>query len=281
MSNKEDLFSKGCLTAISSLVAETVTHPIDFVKTRHQVHTHSLKWTLKQHAWDVYIKNGFKGFYPSLLPAILRHWVYTSLRINIYENIRNNDDILAVKIMCAGVAGGIGQFIASPFDLIKIQSQTNTLKSLNTIEKHGIMEIIKQIYKNKGGIKGFYFGWKPNVIRAMCVNVGELTFYDTGKTFLIGNGYMNDDVYCHFVSSIYSGFWAGIISTPADVLKSRVMSGRDINMLQSLKYIANNETILSLWKGFIPNWFRLAPWQLKFWVTYEQLRILFNISTFK
>lgn len=35
-----------------------------------------------------------------------------------------------------------------------------------------------------------------------------------------------------------------------------------------------NEGLLALYKGFIPVWLRLAPWQIIFWTSYEQLRKL-------
>ena len=38
---------------------------------------------------------------------------------------------------------------------------------------------------------------------------------------------------------------------------------------------------LALYKGFMPGWLRLGPWQLVFWCTYEQLRILTGIGGFK
>ena len=35
-----------------------------------------------------------------------------------------------------------------------------------------------------------------------------------------------------------------------------------------------------LYAGFLPTWARLAPWQLTFWVTYEQLRMWSGLSSF-
>jgi solute carrier family 25 uncoupling protein 27 len=40
------------------------------------------------------------------------------------------------------------------------------------------------------------------------------------------------------------------------------------------------EGMISLYKGFFPIWFRLAPWQLIFWVSYEKLRILSGLKSF-
>merc|ERR1712222_257721 len=45
--------------------------------------------------------------------------------------------------------------------------------------------------------------------------------------------------------------------------------------------VVANEGPLALYKGFIPGWLRLGPWQLVFWCSYEQLRILTGIGSFK
>ena len=47
-----------------------------------------------------------------------------------------------------------------------------------------------------------------------------------------------------------------------------------------LKTTVKNEGIIALYKGFFPIWLRLAPWQIIFWTTYEQLRQINNLSNF-
>ena len=71
-------------------------------------------------------------------------------------------------------------------------------------------------------------------------------------------------------------------STPAGVAKSRIMSQTALpdgtmpynGTLDCWKKVVANEGPLALCKGFIPGWLRLGPWQLVFWCSYEQLRIL-------
>jgi len=135
-------------------------------------------------------------------------------------------------------------------------------------------------YTKKDGITGFYQGVKPNVLRAMAVNLGELTAYDMSKKWLLN--YMDDRWYCHTIASIHSGFWAAFCSTPADVLKSRLMaSGSNMSMTSCLVDIVKKEGFVAMWKGFFPNWIRLGPWQLIFWVTYEFTRGMAGIPRFK
>ena len=45
--------------------------------------------------------------------------------------------------------------------------------------------------------------------------------------------------------------------------------------------MVTNEGPLALYKGFMPGWLRLGPWQLVFWCSYEQLRILSGLGGFQ
>lgn len=254
---------KLALIPIASAAAETLTHPIDVIKTQKQVNSHPFPRIIQ----SIYTKNGIRGFYPSLPPAILRHWVYTLARISIYEHYRSSDDSFFKKLTTGIAAGGIAQALASPTDLVKVKLQMGQYKTMT--------ECIKATYKNEG-VKGFYRGISPNVMRACTVNMGELVAYDTGKHWLLEHG-LQDNIGTHTLSSIFSGFWATLCSTPADVIKSRMMSGT----FTSIPNIIKTEGIGTFWHGFFPNWGRLAPWQLTFWLTYEQLRKLSGMEGFK
>ncbi|KAG8538873.1 hypothetical protein GDO81_021867 [Engystomops pustulosus] len=53
---------------------------------------------------------------------------------------------------------------------------------------------------SKGGIRGLWAGWVPNVQRAALVNMGDLTTYDTVKHFLLRNTNLKDNSLCHSIS---------------------------------------------------------------------------------
>lgn len=84
-------------------------------------------------------------------------------------------------------------------------------------------------------------------------------------------------------------------STPLDVVRTRLMNQRKLKpspahvnngaavytprvytsaldcMVQTVKL----EGPLALYKGFIPTWLRLGPWNIIFFVTFEQLKKLY------
>ena len=252
---------------MSAAIAELITHPMDYVKTQKQNYKKTISTTdiIK----NTYKKKGVIGFYPSVVPAIARHLIYTTSRIGIYEKFRNQESSILHKTAITIFASSFGQFIATPADVVKVQLQTNNKNTAT---------IVKDIYRSNG-LLGFYNGWKPTVLRAVAVNIGELLTYDTTKHKLLN--YMDDGIPCHVLSSINSGFVSTVLSTPADVIKTRIMASNSGNIFSVTKDIIKNEGIASLWKGFFPIWARIAPWQMFFWISYEQLRLMNGYGSFK
>ena len=84
------------------------------------------------------------------------------------------------------------------------------------------------------------------------------------------------------MASVCSGFVASVCCCPADVIKSRMMQTNSPynNIGSCIIGTVRKEGLPSLYKGFFPIWFRLAPWQLIFWVSYEKLRLVTGIESF-
>lgn len=92
-------------------------------------------------------------------------------------------------------------------------------------------------------------------------------------------------VITHFSASLMAGFMATIASSPADVIKTRVMSqpvgpdGRGLHYsstVDCLRKTVAAEGALSLWKGFLPNFGRLGPHTVIMFLVIEQLRKFFG-----
>ena len=264
----------------SAILAETFTFPIDYTKTLIQIDakkTGVLKM-LKQ------IINNPKEYnvYNGLKPALLRHSVYTMSRIRIYEELRNSNKnnstgelSLKTKMLFGGIAGGLSQIIASPFDLLKVQYITQKNNKNRTM-----FSTMKTIISSRG-VLGLWKGVTPNVSRAILVNLGELSSYDHSK-YLFKKHLNLKDTPLFVASSITSGFVASVCCTPADVIKSRLMQKDSPyrGVLHCLTDTIKKEGLVALYKGFLPIWFRLAPWQFIFWVSHENLRIMAELKDF-
>ena len=262
---------KIALIPIAAAVAETCTHPMDFIKTQIQVHKNS---NVTSAIRDNFRNHGIGGFYKSIYPAVGRHFIYSTSRISIYENLKEKDDTFFQKALKGLFAGGFSQLIATPTDLVKVQIQSDPTQKVGAV--------IRNIHENYG-MGGYFRGWQPNVLRACLVNVGELTTYDYAKSILINTVGLPDSTPTHFFSSSMSGFVATFISTPADVVKSNYMSNPKLynNSLPTcISTIFKERGFMFFWKGFTLNWFRLGPWQMIFWMSYEKMAKLTNQKSF-
>ncbi|XP_059837590.1 mitochondrial uncoupling protein 4 isoform X2 [Hypanus sabinus] len=230
--------------------------------------------------------------------AAVAETVYSGVRMVAYEQLRDsllkkNDDgyfPLWKAVLGGMISGAIGQFFASPTDLVKVQMQMEGRRRLEGKPPriHGVYHAFVKIL-SEGGIRGLWAGWIPNVQRAALVSLGDLTTYDTVKHFLLRNTALKDGSLCHALSSICAGLVAATMGTPADVIKTRIMNqtrdkqGRGLlytSTYDCLKQTIKREGLLSLYKGFLPTWARMAPWSLTFWLTFEQIRKLTGLSSF-
>lgn len=93
---------------------------------------------------------------------------------------------------------------------------------------------------------------------------------------------MEEGLPLHLLSSISSGFISTVLSTPADVIKSRLMQKNTPynNLCDCIIKTIKHEGIGTLYKGFFLIWMRLAPWQLIFWISYEKLRYISGMDGF-
>lgn len=303
--------TKFVLSACAAAVAEIVTFPLDLTKTRLQIQGEA---ALSGHGDGGSRRRSYRGMirtaagivqeegplklWQGITPAIYRHIVYSGVRMLSYEQLREsrlgrNEDgsfPLWKSGLGAMVAGAIGQFFASPTDLVKVQMQMEGRRRVEGKPPrvqgayHAFVKIISE-----GGVRGLWAGWVPNVQRAALVNLGDLATYDSVKHVLLQNTALQDNIKCHGLSSICSGLVAAAMGTPADVIKTRIMNqprdsyGRGLLYKSSLDCLVQSvrgEGFWSLYKGFLPTWMRMAPWSITFWLTFEQIRRISGISPF-
>lgn len=291
---------KMAVTSVSAMVAETTTFPIDLLKTRLQLHGESMRSARPAStiriALQVARNDGVLGMYRGLSPAIFRHTFYTPTRIIVYEHLRDNfvrspDHSLPFysKAVIGGISGAIAQVIASPADLIKVRMQADGLISSQGLQPRysGLFDALSKIIRAEG-VLGLWKGVSASVQRAFLVNMGELACYDHAKRFIIKNQICDDNIYAHTLSSITSGLSATALSCPADVVKTRMMNQaaweKDKityrNTYDCLVKTVRIEGLRALWKGFLPTWARLGPWQFVFWVSYEKFRKISGLQSF-
>ncbi|KRZ15430.1 Mitochondrial uncoupling protein 4 [Trichinella zimbabwensis] len=306
--SRESIGLKYVLSCAAATLAETVTYPLDLLKTRLQIQGEHGKLnsqfmtTPKQGMFTIFSnivrKEGFFGLWNGITPAVTRHYVYTGVRVMFYETFReelfhrNEDGTFDLwKAMCSSMASGaIGQFLASPTDLVKVQMQMEGRRRLDGLPPRveNMFQAFRQTFAS-GGIPALWKGWLPNCQRAAIVNMADISTYDTVKHLLLKHTQLPDTYVTHGISSAFSGLAAAITSTPVDVVKTRMMNqtakvavGERFykSSIDCLLKTISNEGFFALYKGFVPIWARMAPWSLTFWVSYERIRWMTGASSF-
>jgi solute carrier family 25 uncoupling protein 27 len=219
--------------------------------------------------------------YSGLAPAVLRHIPYTSLRVVTFEtlkaNYRTKETPFPALLLFGFFAGALAQYVAVPFDLLKVRMQSDRTRYTS------ISAAFRDIFA-KEGLRGMWRGSVPAVQRAGIVNLGELSTYDLSKRWVLSLG-IRDGPGAHILAAVCSGFVSSLLSTPADVVKSRMMEQDPSNpryrgSWDCFKQAYRGEGPRGLYKGFLPTWARLGPWQLVFWLSYEKLRTVAGMRGF-
>lgn len=137
--------------------------------------------------------------------------------------------------------------------------------------------VYSDIFRNEG-MSGFYRGIQPNIFRNVCVNIGEMASYDQFKQLFLTHTKIKDGTMLHFICGFMAGFVATCIASPADVVKTRIMSSPDSysGVVSCFKRMIVEEGPMSFYKGFIPNFMRLSLWSITCFIAMEKIKVMFN-----
>ena len=279
----DDIWGRLIASSVGSIIAETVTLPTDVVKTRLQVQKTALtpmKGASVQYTgmFDCMTKTthneGVSALWKGLQPALLRQVCYSTLALVLYEPIRDvfvgkneTNPTFIQRLLAGGTAGALSITVFNPTEVIKTQIQTAlTTKSMGSVIRH---------VWHTAGVGGFWAGWGPNVARTFLVNAAELGVYDQAKAQLQPVLASWHPGFTHIGASGIAGFASAMVSTPADVMKTRLMNSagdKSTSLVQTFKSCLRNEGVGAFYKGFSPIVVRKVIWCSVFFVSYENIR---------
>lgn len=275
--------------SFSSCAGEFATFPMDQLKTKMQLGgtQGSVKYAGPLDAIKKsYAKTGIKGFYWGIVPAFYRQFMYSGIRICMYDKIKfslnldNNSSGVFQRFLIGAFCGGFASFLCTPLDVCKIRIVNDEAR----LRYSGFIDCVTKIWKTEGFVQGFYRGSSPNTYRAIVVNAMELGTYDNAKNLFIRIfGFDDNSIMLRFLSSIVAGLFASLASSPIDVVKTRYMNSakpdptavkganemRFTSPLDCLKKIVKNEGFFALYNGFWFLWLRIGPWCTVMFLTWE------------
>lgn len=260
--------------SFSGAIADFFTYPMDLMKTRYQM---SGSQGLPKYSGIVdcirqtHTSGGFKEFYMGFTPALVRQVISAGLRICVYDYLKKSigasENDKWARFMYGGFSGGLAALVVTPLDVAKVRL-ANDIQHKYT----GMSDCFRQSYSHEG-MRGFYKGSSPNILRSVVVNAVELGTYDFAKDILVALGLSDNSPVTWFISSAASGLLASVCISPIEVVRGRYMNSvspdpskvkdstpRYLGPLDCFKKVLLHEGPAAFFAGLPLLWLRLGPW---------------------
>lgn len=288
------------LAGTSNATAAFVTNPVDVLKVRMQMdgegqssaeHSASRRYKGILHTGRAVLRDeGFLSFYRGLGASLCREMSYSGIRMGLYEPTKEalgaTDPAhtpLALKVLAGAITGATGSVLANPFDLVKVRMQSAPGSGGRSCYS-SVAAAIRAICREGGGVGGLWRGTGATVQRAALLTASQVPSYDHVKHALVDGGYAREGYACHFFCSMVAGVVAAAVTSPADLVKSRLMvqpvdpaTGRGTlysNIADCFLRVVRTEGPLALFKGFHTQWLRIGPHTTVSLMVFEELRHL-------
>ncbi|KAA8497099.1 Mitochondrial substrate carrier family protein ucpB [Porphyridium purpureum] len=295
-------------------ISTIFTNPIDVVKVRLQMQRNqcghvavkqqpvsNAKMGMWRTAVSMVREEGMLSLWAGMGPALYRTATYSATRIGLYNPIR---DALMVQwsstdskespesaaqagahgfaIKCASgiLSGAIGALCGNPFELVKVRMQAGMQSGfVYRSTFHALASI-----RAEDGVRGFYKGVGPAIVRASLLTASQLASYDEAKTIASRMlGLDRSSLQVNFTAAMLAGIATTAVTSPADVVKTRMMNARGLEQQyrsswDCISRITAQEGPAVLFKGFVPSYVRLGPQTVISLLVYDQLRTLLGWS---
>ena len=269
------------LGSIAGSVGATAVYPIDLVKTRLQNQRSTLVGeVLYKNFWDCLFKvikwEGYLGLYRGLPPQLVGVAPEKAIKLTMNDFVRDKvvrpdgSYPLWGEILAGGTAGGCQVIFTNPLEIVKIRLQVaGEVASAQRVSTFGVIREL--------GFRGLYKGARACLLRDIPFSAIYFPLYaNLKKSFQDENG--TNSMGSLFVAGVLAGIPAPFLTTPADVIKTRLQvkaregQTRYNGVIDCAKKIYVEEGQKAFWKGANQRVFRSAPQFGVTLLTYEFLQ---------
>ncbi|KAI5575194.1 hypothetical protein POPTR_010G217900v4 [Populus trichocarpa] len=253
---------------LSCALSCSLMHPVDTIKTRVQASTLAFPEIISKLP-----QVGVRGLYRGSIPAIWGQFTSHGLRTGIFE---------ATKLVLINVAPTLPD--------IQVQSVASLCSTVLGTAVRIPCEVLKQrlqagLFDNVGqaivgtwqqdGLNGFFRGTGATLLREVPFYVAGMCLYGESKKVAQQLLRRELEPWETIAVGALSGGLTAVITTPFDVLKTRMMTappGRTVSMSLIAFSILRHEGPLGLFKGAVPRFFWIAPLGAMNFAGYELAR---------
>lgn len=269
------------------LIGDTSMHSLDTVKTRQQGASHIAKYNTTLMAYrNIFREEGFRrGLYGGYSAAMLGSLPSSAVFFLTYETVKRYaiNDLGIPETPAFLAAGFLGDLFSSVFYVpsevlktrLQLQGRYNNPHFSSGYNYNGLIDAARTIVKTEGPGTLFY-GYKATLTRDLPFSALQFTFYEKFRQLafeLTGENTGKDvkqsatdnegktlPLYAELLTGAAAGGLAGTITTPLDVVKTRMQTQNGTSALvldsnsitSSLKTIYTKEGLKGLFSGVAP-----------------------------
>ncbi|KAJ4970674.1 hypothetical protein NE237_003773 [Protea cynaroides] len=253
---------------LACALSTSLLHPVDTIKTRVQASSLSFPEIVSKLP-----QIGVLGLYRGSIPAILGQFSSHGLRTGIFEasklllvNVSPTLPEIQVQSVASFCSTILGTAVRIPCEVLKQRLQAGIFDNVGEA-------IVGTLHQD--GVRGFFRGTGATLCREVPFYVAGMGLYAETKKFAQELLKRDLEPWETIVVGALSGGFAAVVTTPFDVMKTRMMTapqGLRVSASMVVFSILHREGPLGLFKGAVPRFFWIAPLGAMNFAGYELAR---------
>ncbi|WOL04688.1 mitochondrial substrate carrier family protein B-like [Canna indica] len=280
---------------LAGAVSKTCTAPLARLTILFQVQgMHSDVASLKKasiwcEASRIVSEEGFRAFWKGNLVTIAHRLPYSSISFYAYDRYKNLSQLIpgldkhgdsmgadiCVRLFGGGLAGITAASMTYPLDLVRTRLAAQT----NTMYYRGISHALYAICRDEG-IRGLYKGLGATLLGVGPSIAISFSVYETLRSYWEVERPCDSPVMVSLACGSLSGIASSTVTFPLDLVRRRMQlegaAGRarvyNSGLVGTFGHIIRNEGFGGLYRGILPEYFKVVPSVGIVFMTYEVLK---------
>uniref|UniRef100_A0A1D1ZDA8 S-adenosylmethionine mitochondrial carrier protein n=1 Tax=Anthurium amnicola TaxID=1678845 RepID=A0A1D1ZDA8_9ARAE len=263
----ESVLKSALAGGLACALSTSLLYPVDTMKTRVQASTLSFPELVSRLP-----QIGLRGLYRGSIPAILGQFSSHGLRTGIFEasklvliNVAPTLPEIQVQSLASFCSTFLGTAVRIPCEVLKQRLQAGIFDNVGEA-------IVGTLHED--GFKGFFRGTGATLCREVPFYVAGMGLYAEAKKAAQKLLKRELEAWETIAVGALSGGLAAVVTTPFDVMKTRMMTAQGLPTSMSMVAfsILRQEGPLGLFKGAVPRFFWIAPLGAMNFAGYELAR---------
>ena len=240
--------------AVAGVIGVLCTFPLDLSKTRLQKQTGKAEYSgIADCLKKVYMRDGIRGCYSGMRANLFGIIPEKAIKLAVNDQLRHMlKDPVTGKLsigreLLAGAGAGFCQVVVTtPMEIIKIRGQ---------LTGASITQVVADL-----GVLGLYKGYPPTLARDVWFSVIFFPMQAKLKERVVKpTDTASEQMTKSFLCAISTAGFAAALSTPLDVVKTRIQAGIPGGMVGVFKQTIQTEGYGALFKGVGPRVIAIGP----------------------